>query len=151
MADERQYFCLRNDNCRFPTMTAEQILAAIAEATGNTPTSIDDAFITKIKEINGNTALKFWVGTQAQYNALTPESDTYYIIKDDTFKADTEASIKSMQTTVNSCSQQVSGFSAALAGKIAKSETVKVFSAGTTDLTAGASELASGEVYFVYE
>lgn len=70
MQDKRNYYVLCENNCKFPAMTAEQTMAAIAEATGNTPTNIDDAFITKIKEKNANNNLTFWVGTTAQYNAL---------------------------------------------------------------------------------
>lgn len=43
---ERNYWVLCDDGCKFPAMTAEQVLAAIAEATGNTVTDIDSAFIT---------------------------------------------------------------------------------------------------------
>lgn len=65
-------------------LTKEQIIAAIAEATGNTPTSVDDAFITKIKEMNANAQLKFWIGTTAQFNALaTKDGNTLYIMTDD--------------------------------------------------------------------
>ena len=67
---ERKYYLICDDDCRFEGMTKEQIMAAIAEATGNTPVSIDEAFITKIKELNGNTDLTFWKGTQAEFNAL---------------------------------------------------------------------------------
>ena len=64
-------------------MTKEQIIAAIAEATGTTPSSIDDAFITKIKEGNRNNNLKFWIGTSAEYNALgTYENNCFYIFTD---------------------------------------------------------------------
>lgn len=80
---ERTYYVICEDNCKFEGMTKEQILAAIAEATGATPTHIDDAFITKIKEINKNAALKFWIGTQAEYNAIeTPEANCFYIFTD---------------------------------------------------------------------
>ena len=91
MPYERNYYVICDDNCKFPAMTAEQVLAAIAEATGNTPSSVDNAFITKIKEKNGNSNLKFWVGTQAQYNALTPEENTFYIITDSESEAAEQA------------------------------------------------------------
>lgn len=81
MAD-RNYYVICDDNCKFEGMTKEQILAAIAEVTGATPTQIDDAFITKIKEQNRNSPLKFWVGTNAQYNELTPVDGVFYIITD---------------------------------------------------------------------
>lgn len=69
---ERTYYVLCDDDCRFESMTKEQIVAAIADATGSTPTGIDDAFITKIKEIRANETKQIWVGTEAQFNALNP-------------------------------------------------------------------------------
>lgn len=69
---ERNYYVFGDDGCKFPGMTYEQIIAAIAEATGATPTNIEDAFISKIKELNGNNALQLWAGTEAEYNALDP-------------------------------------------------------------------------------
>jgi hypothetical protein len=86
MADERKYYVLCRDNCKFEGLTKEQIYAAIAEATGNTPTGVDDAFITKLVEQNKNAATRLWVGTETEYNALVArgdvETDTIYCIKD---------------------------------------------------------------------
>ena len=82
MAD-RNYFVFDSDNCKFEGMTKEQIIAAIVEATGVSPSSIDDAFITKIKELNKNQNLKFWIGTTAEYNALEEyEPNCFYIFSD---------------------------------------------------------------------
>lgn len=98
---ERNYYVFCDDNCKFEGMTKEQIIAAIAEATGTTPVHIDDAFITKIKEQNGNKQLKFWVGTQAEYNALqTKPTDCYVLITDDTTLDDLNAEIASLQETI---------------------------------------------------
>ncbi len=78
---ERRYFVICEDNCRFESLTREQIFAAIAEATGSTPTPVDEAFITKIKEQNANHSLKMWKGTEAQFNALEEkDADTIYFI-----------------------------------------------------------------------
>lgn len=78
---ERNYYVLCDDNCRFEGMTKEQIYDAIAEATGMTPTPVDSAFITKIKEQNASHNLKMWKGTEAQYNALEEhDTDTLYIV-----------------------------------------------------------------------
>lgn len=66
------YYVINDDDCRYEGMTKEQIIAAIAEATGSTPTNINDAFITKVKEINANKTKRFWIGTEAQFNALSP-------------------------------------------------------------------------------
>lgn len=98
MSNERKVFSVRLDDCFFETMTKEQILAAIVEATGNAPTAINDAFVSKIKEQNNQAALKFWVGTQAEYNALTEKvNNCLYIITDDTAKEDIENLIKDLQ------------------------------------------------------
>lgn len=81
----RTYYCLCNDNCRFETMTKEQILAAIANAiqTGEI-SDVDTGFITKIKDTNKGSYIDFWVGTTAEYNALTTyEKNRLYIKTDD--------------------------------------------------------------------
>lgn len=80
---EKIYFVRCSDDCLAESMTKEQIFAAIAEATGNTPTGVDEAFITKIKEGNENGAVSFWVGTEAQFNALGIETALMYIRVDD--------------------------------------------------------------------
>lgn len=80
---ERNYYVICDDNCKFPAMTKEETIAAIAEATGETPVHIDDAFISKIKEQNRNASLKWWAGTEAEYNSITTKSnDTLYVITD---------------------------------------------------------------------
>ena len=87
---ERKYYCLCDSNCKFETMTKEQIIAAITQAmeTGSVG-NVDTGFVTKIKEMNRGEPLTFWVGTTAQYNAL-PEIVTgcMYIITDEKSAAD---------------------------------------------------------------
>ena len=93
MATERTYYVICEDKCLFESMTKEQIVAAIAEATGSAPTDVDAAFITKIKEQNAGKELKFWIGTQAQYNAIAePVEDVLYLITDN--GSDTDAAAK---------------------------------------------------------
>lgn len=90
MSDGKKYFCFCSSNCKYETMTKEQILAAIAQAveTGSVG-DCDTGFITKIKETNSGSYVTFWVGTQAQYNALENKAQNcMYIITDDTTKAD---------------------------------------------------------------
>lgn len=102
MPSERIYYVLCEDNCRFESMTKEQILAAIAEATGNTPTAVDDAFITKIKEQNHNRQLKFWVGTQAEYNAIaTKAQDVFYLIQNPSIEEEIEARVSDLEDDVD--------------------------------------------------
>lgn len=90
---ERKYYCMCDSNCKFETMTKEQILAAIAQAveTGSVG-NCDTGFITKVKETNSGGYVTFWVGTQAQYNAVAEkESNCMYIITDDTKAAEAQA------------------------------------------------------------
>lgn len=86
---DRLYFCFCDSNCKFETMTKEQILAAIAEATGYTSVNVDDAFISKIKEQNKGGSVTIWRGTTAEYNALEERDENcIYIKTDDTALAD---------------------------------------------------------------
>lgn len=85
------YYVICDDDSKHEGLTKEQIFAAIAEATGATPQGVDAAFITQIKEQNGQSSLKFWVGTQAEYNAIeNPATNCLYIITDDTTTDDIE-------------------------------------------------------------
>lgn len=70
MADERKYYCYCDNNCKYETMNKEQILAAIAQAvsTGEIK-DVDTGFITTVKTVN-NKSVKFFFGTEAEYNAL---------------------------------------------------------------------------------
>lgn len=78
----KKHFVRCEDDCLVEGMTKEQIVSAIVEATGNTPTLSEDAFITKIVNQNGG-AMKLWIGTNAEYNALTEkDAGTCYIIND---------------------------------------------------------------------
>ena len=84
MAD-RKYYVMCALGCKAEAMTKEQIYAAIAEATGNVPNGVDDAFITRLLEQNKKAAMRLWVGTEAEYNALVAKGeinpDTVYFIK----------------------------------------------------------------------
>lgn len=83
-------YVICNNNCKYEGMTKEQILTAIAQAVSEGKISnIDTGFITTIKTING-APLKFFVGTQAEYEALTTDQkhNLFAIITNDTTKAD---------------------------------------------------------------
>lgn len=88
MAEVRKYYVICEDNCKFESMTKEEIFDAIADATGSTPTPVDEAFITKIKEQNANKNTKVWTGTQAQFNALEETDDnTIYFVDTNVVKS----------------------------------------------------------------
>ena len=90
-------------NNKIETMTKEQILDAIAQAQqGHSVFDYDDAFISKIKEINHGNQLRFWIGTQAEYNAIaTHENNVLYIISDDNSKEEIVAAIENLAETVS--------------------------------------------------
>lgn len=110
MAEERTYYVICEDNCRFESMTKEEILTAITNAVqqGNFG-DIDTGFVTKVKEQNRNVALKFWVGTQAEYNALEDKpNNTFCIITDDEAKENIEAEIKSLLADMTAAKADIS-------------------------------------------
>lgn len=82
---ERNYYVLCDDNCRFPGMTAEQILSAITQAVeGGEIHDVDTGFVTRIKDQNDGVGVKMWIGTSAQFIALAEKEDnTLYILTDD--------------------------------------------------------------------
>lgn len=96
---ERKFYCLCDSNCKYETMTKEQILAAIAQAAAGGLTFDPDAgIVTKVKEGNAGGYITFWVGTQAQYNALAnKDANCFYLITDSTQTKDIAASIKAAQ------------------------------------------------------
>lgn len=67
-----KYYCYSDNDCKYPTMTAEQILTAIQQAIENGAiTDPDEAIISKLVEINASNTVQVWVGTEAQFNALS--------------------------------------------------------------------------------
>ena len=87
------FFCFCDNNCKYETMTKEQIITAIYNAvkTGQIA-DIDEPFITAVKEVNKNNILNFWVGTTAEFNALDAgyrkSPEVFFIKTDDTTLAD---------------------------------------------------------------
>ena len=101
---ERSYYCISDDNCKFPSMTSEQILAAIAQATGNTPQNVDNAFVTKLKEMNSGGDLTVWIGTSAEYAAIVAADalvpNRLYITTDDTFESGVTEAIEELRSQI---------------------------------------------------
>lgn len=84
MADSTKFYVMRGDKVLFESMTKEEIYSAIVQAIEQGEIGdIDTGFVTKIKETNRDADLKFWRGTQAEYNALEAvDPTTYYILTD---------------------------------------------------------------------
>lgn len=67
----RIVYAICSDDCKFETMTKEDILAAIQQAIEQGYVSEPgEAVFSKIKEINANGTAQIWVGTEAEFNAL---------------------------------------------------------------------------------
>lgn len=97
----KKYYCFCGSNCKYETMTKEQIMTAIADATGAAVIDPDAAYISQIREKNNGKGVTFWVGTQAQYNALpSVESTCLYIISDDNSAAALEAELKAIKDSI---------------------------------------------------
>ena len=78
------YYVFDDAKNLFEGMTKEQIVNAIANATGLTPAQIDaDVITSAIKEQNARKNISLWVGTQNEYNAIAnPDANTLYIVTD---------------------------------------------------------------------
>lgn len=66
------------NNCRYLVYTREQVLALLEQAIADGSLKnidVDAAAVTKIADINGGSAVKFWTGTEAEFNALSPAPD----------------------------------------------------------------------------
>lgn len=103
MSDEKTYYCFCGSNCKYETLTREQILSVIEQAAAGSLTfDTSAAFITKVKEQNGGGYITFWVGTQAQYNALQTKAPTcFYLVTDSTKDADIARAIAGKQDTLD--------------------------------------------------
>ncbi len=97
-----KFYVLCDQNCKYEGMSKEQILAAIVQAVeGGTIGEVDTGFITTIKTITG-TPLQFFVGTQAEYDALTAEQrkNLFAIITNDATKEGIYEAIKEYNENV---------------------------------------------------
>lgn len=71
-----KYYVLCDDDCRHEGMNREQIIAAIEQALEQGFVSDpDEAVISKLREIRSNGAVQLWVGSEQEFNALSPAPD----------------------------------------------------------------------------
>ena len=85
-------------------MTKEQILAAITQAVQEgTIADVDTGFVTTLKTINGK-GLKFFFGTQAEYETLTAaeKSSLFAIITNDTSREAFLTAVEELQNRAES-------------------------------------------------
>ena len=106
------YFVYDENKCKAEGMTKEQIINAIAEATGVTPQHVDEGFITTIKETNHNHSIHIWKGTAAEFAVLPSlDDDTFYIISDDTTIQDIESALEETQQSLSDVTETVNDLS----------------------------------------
>lgn len=105
-------YVFSGDNCKFEGMTKEQVIEAITNATkGKAITDVDTGFVTKIQEINKNAALKFWVGSTSEYNAIEQkENNCLYILSDETDKDDIEGAIDNLNLRIDGVNSEIANF-----------------------------------------
>lgn len=102
------YYVFDEKLCKFESMTKEQIINAIAQATGVTPSDVDQGFISTIIENNRSSSIHVWKGTRAEYNALATKSfNTLYVIDDDTTIADLTATVNNAVADVQELADQM--------------------------------------------
>lgn len=96
-------YVICDQNCKFEGMTKEQILTAIAQAVASGEIKdVDTGFVTTIKTITG-TPLKFFVGEQATYDALSEEEkrNLFAIITNDTTKEGILTALDNLRTDLD--------------------------------------------------
>lgn len=102
MAGTPTVYVICDQNCKFEGMTKEQILTAIKQAVESGEIKdVDAGFVSTIKTING-LPLKFFVGEQAAYDALTEEEkkNLFAIITNDTTKEGLLSSIEELEKSL---------------------------------------------------
>lgn len=107
--DTPKVYVLCDNNCKYEGMTREQILAAIANAvaTGSIG-ECDTGFVSTIKTINGY-GLKFFIGEQHEYDALTEEQkqNLFAIITNDTTKEGLLNAIEQLNEDLKTTVEQI--------------------------------------------
>lgn len=109
-------YVICDNNCKYEGMTKEQILAAITQAVNEgTISDIDTGFITSIKTVNGK-PLKFFVGTQAEYNALSVyvKKDLFAIVTDE---KGTDGIIEAIESLEKKAEEEAEKLSKVLSGE----------------------------------
>ena len=97
------YYVFDDAKNLFEGMTKEQIVNAIAAATGLTPEQIDaDVITSAIKEQNAQRSIALWVGTQAEFNAIdTPDENTLYVVTDPNETNEMQSEIDNMRAEIH--------------------------------------------------
>lgn len=172
-----KFYVICDDDCRYEGMTKEEILTAIEQALEQGYVSDPDgAVFSKIKEARAGASVQMWVGTEAEFNAISPVPDygkslvrvgadgVLYLCSDDTSldfinaiaegggvysRAEVDEMIAGINVEVDS--EVTEDGTKPVSGAAVAAYAQPKATASTDDLTAGTSPLATGEVYMVYE
>lgn len=112
----RKYSVICGDDCLHEGMTKEQILTAISQAANDGEIKdVDTGFVSVLKEQNKNAGFKVWVGTTAEFNALTKkQKNCLYIKTDDTIGDDLNKNIENIKNDIKSINEKTNLFGALL-------------------------------------
>lgn len=170
MSMDVEVFGMCAANCKFPVYTKEQVLSILQQMIdGGSLAGVDPSqspIVALLREENKNSALSFWVGSEAEYNALDPapaaalvmgridaDGKLYFCTDDSTLQA-------WQQEVMLACQKQTSETTADIMGIAVNAVEVATearefadecrYLYGTEELTDGVSELETGKVYFVY-
>lgn len=100
------FYVTREDGVKIEGLTKEQIYELINGTTGEVPEGVDEAFITKLKEVNKGENSSVWIGTNAEYNAIqTKDDNTLYVITDDTYYEDVQNSLNELDDRMGTVEQ----------------------------------------------
>lgn len=150
MSDGRKYYVLCDANCKFEGMTKEQILTAIAQAVENgTVGDIDTGFVTTVKTITG-APLKFFAGTQYEYEQLTDEQrqNLFAIITNDVTKEGISEMLSEHSETLSELSEKTAAQENWRDSVMDGSTAVKNAEVATTAATADAAIYLNGKLLF---
>ena len=76
MSEQRNVYGFCDDNCKFLVYTREEVLSLLQQAINDgTLQDIDAEYsaITQVIDNNGRNDVRFWVGTEAEFNSLDPK------------------------------------------------------------------------------
>ena len=139
-------YVICDQNCKFEGMTKEQILTAIAQAVESGEIKdVDAGFIQTVKTING-VPLRFFVGEQSAYDALTEEEKNglFAIITNDTTKDDLLADVEYLKKRVKELGELATADHATTADKATYATSAGTADKATTATTATkANKIAS--------
>ena len=113
--DEKNVYAVDEYKNQFLTMTKEQILTAIINAVNKGEIgNIDAGFVTKIQEMNDLQALRIWVGTMAEFQALEEkDTETLYLFTDDPTVNEIEQKLTELEQELDLLTQRVVALEAA--------------------------------------